>query len=489
MDIEELEEIRSDQYQSPAPPAGTSARGSRKHRPGARLKRTVAALLALLLLAALLTGAILPRIKRHKKITNAAQAMQDGIPTVNVVTAQAGPARSDLELPGNIEAIQIATISARTSGYLRRWYVDIGDRVRAGQLLAEIDTPEVDQELEQARATLVQARASLVQAQANLQQATTNMEFARVSYQRWQEMAEQHIVPDQDRDQMLAGYNAAKATVDANQANINATKATITANEANVQRLVYLQGFKRVTAPFVGIITARNVEVGSLINAGGNASASSTTGATASGVMMPGNGTTQSTTGAPAMSGGLFQIARIDMLRIFVSVPQTYVNSIKEGQTTQISIREFPQQTFTGRVARTTSALDQASRTLLTEVQTANPNSMLLPGMYATVKFDVALTERPIRIPATALIVRADGTQVALVTPDQKIHFQNVLIGRDYGDQLDIISGLDPGAVLIVNPADGLRDGEQIQLAQSGDSTSGAGAATEARPEAKRGQR
>ncbi|MGA9767943.1 MAG: efflux RND transporter periplasmic adaptor subunit [Blastocatellia bacterium] len=469
MKVEKLENSRSDQNESHAPPAGASARRSKKH--GFRL--TLVALIAGLLLALLLIGAILPRIQRHKKITGVAQSIQDGIPTVNVVLAEAGPATYDLELPGNIEAIQIATISARTSGYLHRWYVDIGDRVRAGQVLADIDTPEVDQELQEARATLLQARASLGQAEAGLRQATTNMEFARVSFQRWQEMAEQHIVPDQDRDQMLASYNAAKATVSANQANINAAQATIAANEANVQRLVYLQGFKRVTAPFVGIVTARNVEVGSLINAGGNSTASSTTGATPSGVMMPGNGTTQSGTGAPATSGGLFQIARIDTLRIFVSVPQTYVNSIREGLTTRITIKEFPQQVFTGRVVRTTSALDQASRTLLTEVQTPNPNSMLLPGMYATVKFGVALAERPVRIPATALIVRADGTQVAVVTPDQKVHFQTVVIGRDYGDQLDIISGLEPGATLIVNLADGVQDGAQVRVAHSDNPTQG----------------
>lgn len=466
MNVEELEDSRLDQGGAPAPPSETPAPGRKPRPAGARQTRTLAALMAVVVLAGLLMGAILPRLERNRKIARAAQFIQDGIPTVNVVTAQAGPASSDLELPGNIEAIQIATISARTSGYLHRWYVDIGDRVREGQLLAEIDTPEVDQELQAARATLLQSRASLAQAEANLQQAITNMEFARVSYERWQEMAEQHIVPDQDRDQMLAGYNAAKATVDANRANINAARATVSANEANVQRLVYLQGFKRVTAPFVGIITARNVEVGSLINAGGDAGASSATGATPTGVTMPGNGTTQTTTGAPAMSGGLFQIARIDTLRIFISVPQTYVSSIKEGQTAQVSIREFPRQTFTGRVVRTTSALDQASRTLLTEVQTANPNAMLLPGMYATVKFNLALAERPVRIPATALIVGANGTQVAVVTADRKVHFQTVVIGRDYGDHLDILSGLEPGAVLIVNLADGVRDGEAVQVAQ-----------------------
>jgi multidrug efflux system membrane fusion protein len=445
-------------------PAEAPRAASEEHRPKRRFKLVVSALIALVILAGLLVAAILPRIAQQKKITAAAQSMQNALPAVNVITAEQASASSELELPGNIEAIQTATVSAQTSGYLRRFYVDIGTRVKAGQLLAEIDTPEVDQELQQARATLVQAQASLGQAEANLQQAKTNMEFARVSYERWKYLAEQHVVSDQDRDQTQAAYNAAKATVDAMQANINASKATIAANEANVRRFQKTQGFNKVYAPFAGIITARNVEVGSLISVGSGSSVSSSTGTTASSAMTPGTGTTQTGTGAPASSGGLFQIARTDTLRIFISVPQTYVSLVKEGQSTDISIRELPQQNFTGRVIRTTSALDPASRTLLTEVQIKNSAYQLMPGMYATVKFSVAQAEPPVRIPATALVIRADGPQVVTVTADQKAHYQKVVIGRDYGGQVDIISGLAAGATLVINIPDGLQEGESVSV-------------------------
>jgi multidrug efflux pump subunit AcrA (membrane-fusion protein) len=428
-----------------------------------RLKIILLGLIGLLFVAGLLIAGILPRLERQKKITAAARSVEDGPPVVTVITAQQAPAASDLKLPGDVEAMQTAAISAQTSGYLLRWYADIGDRVKAGQLLAEIDTPEVDQELQQARATLVQTRAGLSQADANLQQAITNMEFARVSYERWNYLSKQHVVSDQDRDQTQAAYKAAKATVEAMRANIDAAKATIGANEANVRRLLYLQGFKRVLAPFAGIITARNVEVGSLINAGTGYGSSSSTGANPSGATIPGSGTTQMSTGAPAAGGGLFQIARIDTLRIYISVPQTYASSIKPGQKTSIQIREFPQQTFSGRVARTASALDPSSRTLLTEVHIPNHDSRLLPGMYATVQFSVEMAEPPVRIPATALVVNAEGPQVVTVTGEQRAHYQKVVIGRDYGDELDLISGLKPGATIIVNVADGLAEGALVR--------------------------
>jgi len=469
----------------PAEPPTAAVKEPRKKR---SFKFVLLTLMMLVIVAGLLVAAILPRIERQKKITAAAQSIQNALPAVNVITAQQAPASAELELPGNIEAIQLATVSAQTSGYLKRWYVDIGDRVKAGQLLAEIDTPEVDQELEQARSTLVQARAGLGQAEATLRQAITNMDFARVSYERWKTLAEQHVVSDQDRDQTEAAYNAAKATVDAMQANINVARATIAANEANVRRFLNLQGFKRVFAPFPGIITARNVEIGSLINAGGGTSASTTTGATASGATTPGSGTTPTGTGASSASGGLFQIARIDTLRIFISVPQTFVNSIKAGQTTDITVKEFPDQKFTGKVIRTSNALDPASRTLLTELQTANPGYQLLPGMYATVKFGVAQVEPPVRIPATALIVRADGPQVVTVTEDQKAHYQKVVIGRDYGGTLDIISGLEPGSTLILNIPDGLQDGESVRV-QPAQTNQPQGPAASTGPELKAGGR
>ena len=428
-----------------------------------RFKLALIALIALILFAGLVLAGVLPRLARQQKITAAAQAVRDNIPNVTVVQVEEAPAASDLQLPGDVEAVQVATISAQTTGYLRKLHTDIGDRVRAGQLLAEIDTPQVDQQLQQARADLAQALASLGQAQANLNQAVTNMEYARVTYERNKYLAEQHVVSDQVRDQMKAAYDAAKATVDAMQANINAAKAMIGSNEANVRSLKALQGFQKVFSPFDGVITARNVEVGSLINPGNSTSVSTTTGTTASSATVPGGGTTPKGTNAPATGGGLFEIARIDTLRIFISVPQTFASTIKSGQTANISFRELPEKTFTGRVVRTTSALDPGSRTLLTEVQTSNSDYQLLPGMYATVNFGVHSPDPPVRIPATALIIHADGPQVAMVTSDQKVHYGKIVIGRDYGNELDIISGLKPGTTIIVNVPDSLQEGAQVR--------------------------
>lgn len=462
-ELKKSEAGQDEQKPQPAPATAGDKRPAKR-----RFRLALIALGALILLGGLVLAGVLPRLARQKKITAASQAVQDNIPNVNVVQVQEAPASSDLQLPGDVEAIQVATISAQTTGYLRKFHADIGDRVGAGQLLAEIDTPQVDQQLQQARADLAQAVASLGQAEANLNQALTNMEYARVTYERNKYLAQQHVVSDQIRDQMKAAYDAAKATVDAMQANINAAKAMIGSNEANVRSLKALQGFQKVFSPFAGVITARNVEVGSLINPGSTSSVSTSTGTTPSSATLPG-GTTPKGTNAPATGGGLFEIARIDTLRIFISVPQTFASTIKSGQTANISFRELPEKTFTGRVVRTTSALDPGSRTLLTEVQTPNSDYQLLPGMYATVNFGVQSPDPPVRIPATALIIHADGPQVAVVTSDQKVHYQKIVIGRDYGNELDIISGLEPGTTVIVNVADGLQEGAQVhtQAAQS----------------------
>ncbi|MBO0725673.1 MAG: efflux RND transporter periplasmic adaptor subunit [Blastocatellia bacterium] len=464
MDSEEPNISDSDLRESP-PFAEEPRTENRERHPRSRFKIALLALLGLLFFAGLLTIGVLPRIKRQKKITEASQAIKEATPLVSVITAREGPATSGLELPGNIEAIQTASISARTNGYLRCWYVDIGDRVQAGQLLAEIDTPEVDQQLQQSIANLTQAQANLGQAEANLRQAITNMEYTRVTYERWKYLAGQHVVSDQDRDQTWEAYNAAKATVDAQRANVNVAKATIAANAANVRQLAALQGFKLIYAPFAGIITARNVEIGSLINAGSATNASTSTGSPPTGTTIPGTGAAQTSPGVPAAGSGLFQIARIDCLRIYINVPQTFTSSIKPGQTVDINVREFPRSKFTGKVGRTTSALDPASRTLLTEVRIPNSKNdgyQLLPGMYATVNIEVKLAQPLVRIPATALVIRSDGTQVVTVDKDQKARFQNVVIGRDYGNELDILSGLEPGATIVVNVPDTLQDGAHV---------------------------
>jgi multidrug efflux pump subunit AcrA (membrane-fusion protein) len=469
MSTEELEKTEPDQdEQEPhSEPPGD------KPLPKRRFGLVVFALIALILFGALILAGVLPRLARQKKITAASQAVQNSIPNVTVIQAQQAPASSDLQLPGDVEAVQVTDISAQTTGYLRKWHADIGDRVSAGQLLAEIDTPEVDQQLQQARANLAQSVASLGQAEANLAQAVTNNEYARVTYERNNYLAQQHVVSTQVRDQMKAAYDAAKATVDAMQANVVAARATIASNQANVRSFKALQGFQKVFSPFPGVITARNVEVGSLINPGNSSNLSTTTGTTASSATIPGSGTIPRSTNAPSSGGGLFQIARIDTLRIFISVPQAYASTVKEGQTATIYIRELPDNKFTGRVVRNTRALDPGSRTLLTEVRTPNSGNQLLPGMYATVNFGVQSPQPPVRIPAIALIIRAEGPQVAVVTGDKKVHYEKVVIGRDYGNEVDIITGLEAGATVIVNVADGLQEGAQVntQAAPGGTQT------------------
>jgi multidrug efflux system membrane fusion protein len=440
-----------------------------RHRP-IRLKVALMMLLALVVLIGLFALGFVPRKRRLAMTTDAAQNAQNSFPEVNVVTAQQSAASSDLQLPGNIEAAQVAAVSARTSGYLRNYYVDIGARVHAGQLLAEIDTPEVDQELQQARATLDQMRATLVQAQAHLQQARTNMEFARVSDDRWKQLGVDGVVARQDVDQKQAAYDASRATVDADLANINASQSAINANEANVRRLEELQGYKKVYAPFAGVITARNIETGSLISAGGGSNLTASTGATPAGAMTPGSGSTSTSTGAAAAGGGLFQIARIDTLRIFVSVPQTYFATVGSGQTVDVTVRELPQKTFNGRTARSANALDPASRTLLTEVDLDNSDGSLLPGMYAQVKFHVSLSAPPVRVPANVLVIRAEGPQVLELTADRKVHYQKVELGQDYGAEVDIINGLAAGTSIITNPGDGLKEGQQVTVMPPGQS-------------------
>lgn len=452
-EVEKLEPERVEQ-EAPVPP-----RPQRK----SRLRLIVFALIALLVFAGLILAGVLPRLARQKKINAAAQQVQQAIPAVTVVQVREAPASASLQLPGNVEAIQVATISAQTTGYLRRWHVDIGDRVRVGQLLAEIETPQIDQQLQQATANVAQSVATLGQMEANLNQANTNMEYSRITYERNQYLAQQHVVSDQVRDQMKAAYDESKAAVDAAQANINAAKATIAANQANLRSIKALQGFQKVFSPFAGVITARNVEIGSLVSQGSN-NISTSTGTTPSSAVQPGTGTIPTGTNASANGGGLFEIARIDSLRIYISVPQTYAGIIKPGQVARVSVRELPDKTFQGKVVRTTSALDPGSRTLLTEVQMPNPDYQLLPGMYATVDFGVQSTDPPVRIPATALIIDTDGPRVAVVTSDQKVRYQKVVIGRDYGNEVDILSGLEPGATVVTNVPDGLADGAQVRI-------------------------
>ncbi|MBR8837000.1 MAG: efflux RND transporter periplasmic adaptor subunit [Stigonema ocellatum SAG 48.90 = DSM 106950] len=383
----------------------------------------------------LLAIGILPRLSQQQELKAAAKE-QSIVPSVNVITPQRGKA-SDLVLSGSVVSLNQTSIYARSNGYLRRWLVDIGDRVKQGQLLAEIESPDVDQEVLQARAQLAQAQANLIQSRAalakgrsDLKQTRANLLIALQTWQRWKILVQQGAVTQQDADTKYATYQAnlanveaAQNTVNSNEANVNAAQALVNSNIANLQRYTVLQSYEKVTAPFTGIITARNVNAGVLIT--------------------PGTGNTNTS---------LYTIAGYDNVTVNVNVPQTLTQSLKIGQTAQITVRELPQRVFSGKVVRTSDALDPNTRTLLAQVAVQNLDGALRPGMYGSVKFNIARANPPLIVPASTLVINAAGTQVATVTKDNKVHYQKVVLGRDYGTEIEIASGLTGNESLLATP-------------------------------------
>jgi RND family efflux transporter MFP subunit len=380
------------------------------------------------LVVAFLTGYI-PLRKRTALIASEVQQQQEALPRMDVVQVGRSARNSELELPGNIQAITEAPILARTDGYLLRRMVDIGDRVRSGQTLAEIDAPELDEQVHQATANLQQARAALEQAQASYEQGKSNKEFARITADRWARLTAKGVVSRQENDQYQAQSQALAANLQALEKAIAAQRSTVAAAEASLARLDKLQGYRVVKAPFDGVITLRNVDVGALVNAGNTL---------------------------------LFRIAQTDTLRTYVNVPQADTGSIRAGQMANLTVSNLPGRQFAGTVARTANALDPNSRTLLVEVHVPNPEGALLPGMYAQVDLNSTRANPPMLIPSEALIVRADGARVALVRPDHTVHFQKIQIGRDYGDRLEVSGGLKEGDMIIPNPGDVAREGIRI---------------------------
>src|SRR2546426_943819 len=392
---------------------------------GVRLKPLMLAFAAVL--GILLVAGIVPRLREQAALKAEAKAVKTSLPKVPVVPVRRAPEVTNLVLPGTTRGYQETAIYPRTNGYVKRYLVEIGQPVKAGQLLVEIETPDVDKQLGQTIGTLSQSQAVLGQARANL-------ELARVSMERWQKLGQYNPVSKQEADTYRLQYEA-------RQADRVAAEATIKANEEKVRRLKYLQGFQKITAPFDGIVTARNVDVGALVTDG--------TGAASQGTVFS--------------SRELLRVAQTHILRIYAKVPQTFVASIKVGKTDEVIVRDLPQRTFLGKVVRTAGAVDPASRTLLTEVDVANPDNVLLPGMYAEVKFDMVRATPPLLIPTSALIVRADGRYVAVVDHDPSIRFQKVGLGRDYGREIEIVAGLEGNETIVSNPTDDVREGAKIE--------------------------
>ena len=375
----------------------TSGRQPKSHR----LRIVVVLLLVLLLAGALSLGR---RISERKAL--AAETEKLALTTVAVVKPSAEPASDDLVLPAQLQAYVESPIYSRTNGYLLHWYKDIGTHVKKGDLLADIDTPEVDQELSQAKAARDQIAAQ--------------QELAKTSAERWANLRKTDSVSQQEADQEINAYKQ--------------SQANLAAADANVRRLQQMESFKHIYAPFSGVITQRNTDTGALINAGSGG------------------------------QKGLFNLAQVDPLRVYVSVPQTYSPSVRQGTAAYIQLEEYPGQKFGGKIVRTADAIDPATRTLLTEVDVDNRDGRLLPGAYAQVHFAVAVQTVRMAIPVNALLFRPEGPRVAVVGPDQKIQLKAIIIGRDFGTRLEILGGLDSNDSIVVNPPDSLEEGQQVRV-------------------------
>jgi RND family efflux transporter MFP subunit len=380
---------------STAVPAGSSSH-----------KRWLIAFFVLVIVGSVLAFGILSRLKDEAKLRDA--VAQTSAPAVSVVLPKRGAPIEDLILPGNVQPFISSPIYARTDGYLKKWYFDIGAHVKAGQLLAVINSPEVDQQLVQAKSTLATAQA--------------NLELAQITRERYISLFAKHAVPQQDRDNAIGAYNADKATVDADQ--------------ASVQRYATLVSFERVYAPFDGVITARNTDIGDLINSG-----SST-----------------------APKTDMFHMAQADTLRVYVNVPEEYSQGVKPGRTeTDIVLAEFPGRRFPGKLVRTADAINASTRTLLVEIDVPNPTSTLFTGSYAEVHLKIPSQNPTYVIPSNTLLFRTRNLQVGIVE-DGKAVLKNVTPGHDFGNEIEIIAGLNDSDHVIVNPSDSLVNGEAVQV-------------------------
>jgi RND family efflux transporter MFP subunit len=355
-------------------------------------------------LALLIYSGIHSRAVAEARLTQRTQ--ETAIPSVAVIFPKEGAPTQEIVLPGNTQAFSDAPIYARTSGYLKRWYFDIGAHVKKGQLLAEIETPEVDQQLQQARADLDTAQA--------------NLNIAKITASRWQDLVNTGSVSQQETDQAVS--------------NLSAVKAAAESSSANVRRLEQLQSFEKVCAPFDGIITARNTDIGALIDAGAN-----------------------------TQSRELFHIAAIRTLRLYVAVPEVYSRAARSGAPATLTLDEFPGQAFHGSLVRNANAIDIASRTLLVEVDVDNRTARLLPGAYVFVHLKLPDQTRSVTVPSNTLIFRKEGLQIGLVR-NGKAELVPVKIGRDYGNSVEVVSGLQPTDAVIVDPSDSLVAGMPVRL-------------------------
>ena len=374
-----------------------------------------------------------PRQARLKMIEAEAKGNSEERLAVTVTKVKLSPPTHELSLPGNVSAIGDTPIYARAEGYIKIRKVDIGDKVKAGDTLVEIDSPELDQQLRNSKARLEQLKAAAMQVRAAIEQASANVKLADINFGRFRQLVAEGIIARAELDEKTAVFDARKADVRAQEANLVAASEAISAQVAEVARIEQLTQFKRVTAPWDGIITQRSCEVGNLI-----------------------------TPAAIAAGRDLFRLSDISKLRVFVNVPQSNVGDIKMGQKATVRVPEI-NRTFIGTVARAATALENQTRTMLTEVSVVNQGNALLPGMYVQVALETSLARRMLLVPGDTVVTRSDGTFVAVVGKDSKVTFRKIDIGRDYGTELEAIGGVVEGDMVVVNPSDDVKNGVAVR--------------------------
>jgi RND family efflux transporter MFP subunit len=387
-----------------------------KHRPPTVKRGVLLSFVTIVLLAAVLVAAFGIVRRKHVQAALGHYTRVNAAPPVSLQQPVLQKGGREIVLPGNIQAFTLAPIYARTTGYVKSWSHDIGSHVRKGELLAVIETPELDQELAQAK--------------ADLATATTNAELAKTTASRYQDLIGEKAVSQQDTDSFVS--------------QLEARNTAVTSAEANVHRLEELQSFERIEAPFDGVITARNLDVGQLVTASGS--------------------TTTPGAGIITSSKEIFDISAIGTLRVFINVPQVYAPDARKGVVATLTLPQYPGRTFKGKLVRTSDSVDPATRTLLAEVDVDNHSGELLPGSYTEVHLNVSGEAAALVVPVSAIILESDGLHVASVDGNNRAHILRVTPGRDFGSSMEILSGLQSDQPVIANPPDSLTDGEEVRV-------------------------
>ena len=400
-------------------------------RPGGRTALTVLAMVGALALAGYYYG-YRPRQRREMVLAAESTAGAQSLPAVTLAMVKRADTTASLVLPGNIQAVTEAPVLARATGYIRKRLADIGDHVAAGQVLAEIEAPELDQQIKQASASVAQADAAVQQAEAGLEQGRANEKLAHATALRFEPLFRKGVISRQDNETYQAQWAAQQASVQALEKAIAAAQSNGAAARANLDRLKQLLSYQTVRAPFAGVVTVRNIDEGVLVNEG---------------------------------STLLYRVAQANPLRVYLSVPQGDADSVRVGQKARLTIPDMQGRTFPGVVARTANALDPTTRTLLVEVHAENTDGALMPGMYTQVDLSVPRKDPPLVIPGDTLVVRANGPQVAVVAGDGTVHYARLQLGRDFGDRLEVLGGLREGDQIVVNPSDAVQDGAKVMAA------------------------